>query len=146
MVLGDGVEISEASVKMVMLNLESVNRLSQTMDAILLLQTVVDLVARRIKSPDKGEALTESQISELKFTFEQVVAPLCECVTISKEKVVKVINYKCSVSFKHETKSIFGFLIVMNKFDRQTTLKYVFPRHPRALPRPTQLLWRRYAR
>lgn len=86
---GDGVEISEASVKMVMLNLESVNRLSQTMDAILLLQTVVDLVARRIKSPDKGEALTESQISELKFTFEQVVAPLCECVTISKEKVVK---------------------------------------------------------
>ena len=105
MVLGDGVEISEASVKMVMLNLESVNRLSQTMDAILLLQTVVDLVARRIKSPDKGEALTESQISELKFTFEQVVAPLCECVTISKEKVVKVINlqystiYKCSFNF-----------------------------------------------
>ena len=90
--LGDGVEISDASVKMVMYNLESINRLSQAMDAILLLQTVVDLVARRIKSPDKGEALSESQISELKFTFDQVVTPLCQCITISKEKVVKVIT------------------------------------------------------
>ena len=81
---GDGVEISEAAVRMVLHNLDSVNRLSQAYEAVLLLQSVLDLVAHRI------DGLSESQVSDLKTQYDLVASTLASIVLISSEKVVKV--------------------------------------------------------